>query len=270
MKNAKTTTKMTKKIVSGMTALAIACTMALAPVNEAGSESFCSPAVITASAASADKLKGEQTIYVTTLNPLDYVRNKAQLVLMVNTEKDVKKLTEWLQKTSYATSGSKNGAQVVKMGRELLSLFDIEGSAVLYFVQYGFSKMNGVSKSAAQAAIDIQRIHKEYPHNGVILRCTQKGSWLVTVNGTPVKVKTDNSKTKKPTTTVSASAKFPKCSSNCKSIVDGLKSVGAKDTSFSYRKKLYELNFSVKNYSGTAKENTKLLDALKKGALVKV
>lgn len=51
------------------------------------------------------------------------------------------------------------------------------------------------------------------------------------------------------------------------SIVDGLKSVGV-NSSYDNRKKIAEAN-GIKNYSGTAKQNTELLNKLKKGTLKK-
>ena len=52
------------------------------------------------------------------------------------------------------------------------------------------------------------------------------------------------------------------------SIVDYLKSIGI-DSSFSNRKKLAEEN-GIKNYTGTANQNTKLLNILRNGTLVEV
>lgn len=51
------------------------------------------------------------------------------------------------------------------------------------------------------------------------------------------------------------------------SIVDGLKSVGV-SSSYSNRKKIAQAN-GIKNYTGTAKQNTELLNKLKKGTLKK-
>ena len=51
------------------------------------------------------------------------------------------------------------------------------------------------------------------------------------------------------------------------SIVDGLKSVGV-NSSYDNRKKIAQAN-GIKNYTGTAKQNTELLNKLKKGTLKK-
>lgn len=51
------------------------------------------------------------------------------------------------------------------------------------------------------------------------------------------------------------------------SIVDGLHCIGV-DSSFSYRKKIAIAN-EIKLYVGTAKQNTKMLNLLKKGKLIK-
>ena len=51
------------------------------------------------------------------------------------------------------------------------------------------------------------------------------------------------------------------------SIVDALNQIKV-DSSYSYRSKLAKAN-GITNYSGTASQNTKLLDLLKKGKLIK-
>lgn len=60
---------------------------------------------------------------------------------------------------------------------------------------------------------------------------------------------------------------FKKYTGTSKSIVDALDSVGAKYT-LDYRKKIAAAN-GIKNYKGTASQNTKLLNLLKKGKLIK-
>ncbi len=60
---------------------------------------------------------------------------------------------------------------------------------------------------------------------------------------------------------------YPKCSSKYNSIVDGLKSINV-NSSFSNRNKIAKKN-GIKVYLGTASQNSKLLQLLKKGKLVK-
>ncbi len=60
---------------------------------------------------------------------------------------------------------------------------------------------------------------------------------------------------------------FPPCSKSYSSIVDALNSIGA-DSSYSYRKKIAAAN-NISNYSGTAAQNTQMLNLLKAGQLVK-
>jgi hypothetical protein len=52
------------------------------------------------------------------------------------------------------------------------------------------------------------------------------------------------------------------------SLVDALFDVGCKDTSITYRKKVALAN-SIKNYVGSAEQNTQILKILKKGVLIK-
>ena len=92
------------------------------------------------------------------------------------------------------------------------------------------------------------------------------------------KVESNTNKIKKAVSTAKpkATAKTtPKSKSNTikktnykgSSIVDGLKSAGV-NSSYSNRKKIAQAN-GIKNYTGTAKQNTELLNKLKKGTLKK-
>ena len=79
----------------------------------------------------------------------------------------------------------------------------------------------------------------------------------------------------KPKTTAKTTPKTSKKTNNTikktnykgDSIVDGLKSAGV-NSSYDNRKKLAQAN-GIKNYTGTAKQNTELLNKLKKGTLKK-
>ena len=71
-----------------------------------------------------------------------------------------------------------------------------------------------------------------------------------------------------PKTTKKANTKtIKKTNYKGNSIVDGLKSVGV-NSSYDNRKKIAQAN-GIKNYTGTAKQNTELLNKLKKGTLKK-
>lgn len=61
---------------------------------------------------------------------------------------------------------------------------------------------------------------------------------------------------------------YPKCTSSYNSLVDALMAVGEMNITKSYRKNIAAAN-GIRNYTGTAAENTKLLKLLKKGKLVK-
>jgi len=61
---------------------------------------------------------------------------------------------------------------------------------------------------------------------------------------------------------------FPKYTGSSVSIVDGLKAVGAPDTSLAYRKTIATAN-GITGYTGTASQNTKMLNLLKQGKLSK-
>lgn len=80
----------------------------------------------------------------------------------------------------------------------------------------------------------------------------------------PVKKKVEEN-TKKPVK--KKTVYYPKYKGKSKSLVDALKSLGI-NSSKSNRKKVASLN-GIKNYSGTASQNTKLLNLLKRGKLIK-
>ena len=67
---------------------------------------------------------------------------------------------------------------------------------------------------------------------------------------------------------VKGTSVYPKCSKGLNSLVDALKSVGEKDTSLKHRKLIAEKN-GIKNYSGSASQNEKMLTMLKNGKLLK-
>lgn len=66
----------------------------------------------------------------------------------------------------------------------------------------------------------------------------------------------------------SSTVYFAKYTGNSHSIVDALHSIGITDASIPYRKKIAIKN-GIENYSGTAAQNTKLLQLLKQGKLIK-
>ena len=79
--------------------------------------------------------------------------------------------------------------------------------------------------------------------------------------------KAHNSSTGK-TNTSSQSIYYKKYSGPSVSIVEALKAIGVKDTSFSHRKKIAKAN-GIVNYEGTESQNNKLVGLLKKGKLKK-
>ncbi|MGN1457569.1 MAG: hypothetical protein ACI4XP_06410 [Acutalibacteraceae bacterium] len=60
---------------------------------------------------------------------------------------------------------------------------------------------------------------------------------------------------------------YPKCSSSASTIVEGLNSIGV-DSSKAFRTKIAAAN-DIANYSGTAAQNTQMLNLLKQGKLIK-
>ena len=92
--------------------------------------------------------------------------------------------------------------------------------------------------------------------NNLSTQISSVGKKVNTVNNTTV----NNSKK-------STKKYFKKTSYSGKSFVDALKKRGA-NSSMSFRKKIANAN-GIKNYTGSAKQNTKLLNLMKKGKLIK-
>ena len=70
-----------------------------------------------------------------------------------------------------------------------------------------------------------------------------------------------------PTASAKTIKYYPACSSSCSSLIAGLKDIDV-DSSYSNRTKIAKVN-GITNYSGTATQNTKLLNLLKDGLLIK-
>ena len=82
-----------------------------------------------------------------------------------------------------------------------------------------------------------------------------------------VLVKKANLKKKKKEETKPKVVYFPKYTGTSRSIIDGLKSVGA-ESSYTYRKSVAAVN-SIAGYKGTSSQNTAMLKLLKQGKLIK-
>lgn len=132
-----------------------------------------------------------------------------------------------------------------------------------------FTTANEASKLAAtglfQDKIKYVSQTKTPVYNGDILVTCSKGHTVIVVSGSlrPVAKSDTSSTTSKPS--VSYYSKYTGTSS---SLTTALAAVGEKDTSYTHRKKIAAAN-SVSGYSGTAAQNTSLLNLLKKGKLIK-
>lgn len=94
--------------------------------------------------------------------------------------------------------------------------------------------------------------------NGDILVTCTKGHTVIVCSGNP----------RPASMNISGSNYYPKYTGTSSSITVGLQSVGELDTSMAHRQKIASAN-GVKNYSGTAAQNTNLLKLLKNGKLIK-
>jgi GH24 family phage-related lysozyme (muramidase) len=136
-------------------------------------------------------------------------------------------------------------------------IYDFNQNQYDALVSFAFNVGNirELTANGKNSISDIKKLLPQY--------CHVKG---VKVNGLVrrrnAELKLFNTKTKK------IKKYYAKCNKNETSIVEGLKDVGEKDTSFENRKKIATKN-NIKNYSGTANQNIKMLNKLKKGTLLK-
>lgn len=91
-------------------------------------------------------------------------------------------------------------------------------------------------------------------YSGDVLVTKEKGHTAIVVQG----VKRD----------LAINQFYPKPSTKQTSIVDGLRSVGERDTSFNHRKVIAKAN-GISDYSGTATQNSTLVNLLNEGKLIK-
>lgn len=139
----------------------------------------------------------------------------------------------------------------------LMTVCAIAGGANLKYGTNGFTTSTMVKAFKASGDYEVFATSKYLSTDKYLKR----GDILVREGYHTVMVLENGSEVKKPVTY------FPKCASSARSIVDGLKSVGAEATK-SYRKKIAFTN-GIQNYSGKAEQNTKMLNLLKQGKLVK-
>lgn len=138
-----------------------------------------------------------------------------------------------------------------------VQIYDFNQNQYDALVSFAFNigNIRELTANGKNSISDIKKLIPQY--------CHVKG---VKVNGLVrrrnAELKLFNTKTKK------IKKYYAKCNKNEISIVEGLKDVGEKDTSFENRKKIATKN-NIKNYSGTANQNIKMLNKLKKGTLLK-
>lgn len=136
-------------------------------------------------------------------------------------------------------------------------IYDFNQNQYDALVSFAFNigNIRELTANGKNSVSDIKKLIPQY--------CHVKG---VKVNGLVrrrnAELKLFNTKTKK------IKKYYAKCNKNETSIVEALKDVGEKDTSFENRKKIATKN-NIKNYSGTANQNIKMLNKLKKGTLLK-
>ena len=111
--------------------------------------------------------------------------------------------------------------------------------------------VNSVKNTVTSTAKNVKKVESN----------TNKIKKAVSTTKPKATAKTTPKTTRKKTNTIK------KTSYKGDSIVDGLKSVGV-NSSYDNRKKIAQAN-GIKNYTGTAKQNTELLNKLKKGTLKK-
>ena len=135
-----------------------------------------------------------------------------------------------------------------------------------------FAKANGQQKVVESKTVQIKGTPNKTSSTSKKTSSTSKKnssktSTATKSNTTSTKAKTSTKKTTSVTSPSTYNYTTKKGLKTSTSIVDALKATGA-DSSMSARKDIAEAN-GIKNYSGTAAQNTKMLNMMKSGDLVK-
>lgn len=107
---------------------------------------------------------------------------------------------------------------------------------------------------------------KEGHHTAMVLSNGSKAGVVTKVKEVATDVKENISKA---LNTDASTRYYGICSKSIKSLVDGLKAVGERDVSLAHRTRIAKAN-GISKYTGTVTQNTKLLNYLKKGQLIRV
>ena len=91
-------------------------------------------------------------------------------------------------------------------------------------------------------------------YSGDVLVTKEKGHTAIVTNGVP--------------RNLTVNQYYPKSKEKQTSIVDGLRSIGERDTTFNHRKEIAKAN-GINNYSGSAIQNSMLVNLLNEGKLIK-
>lgn len=132
------------------------------------------PAIVMMEADAATKKRsGKSKAYISSLVP-----GKMSFTICLNTDKDINTMIKCLESLSYWTSGCKNGALVVKLGKTLFAKDKVSRKA-LDIAAKMFMNGNGVSKSAGKAAKSLKSLayKKNNLNKGVKVTMGQK-DWL--------------------------------------------------------------------------------------------
>jgi hypothetical protein len=132
-----------------------------------------------------------------------------------------------------------------------------------------FTTMDEAAKLKASGLFEEPRTYvsqKKTPvYDGDVLVTKTKGHTAIVVKGNPRKDTPQKQKITPPTTPQKCYKKYT--GTSC-SLVEALAAVGEKNTSMAYRTKIASAN-GIKDYTGTAKQNTDMVNFLKAGKLIR-
>lgn len=265
-----------KRISTGILAVVMMGTIMIGSVP-AKDNNVCVSAVITASAASKDYRPGVRSgshgVYVSKLLIIDNA-----LTFTLNSDDDIDAMCQYFRQMELGI-GCKPGSYILKLGGGLLSFFG--KTSPLNVLSVIFSGVGNHAERCRAAREKLTELSNKYKTRGFKVTLRQGKSVLIELQPADEKLDAaykryiqalEDEKAKKEEKQKAKKVYYKACKSSYTSVVDALKSIGVKDTSLTFRRKIYNANNLVAKYgrySGRSEQNVYMLKLLKKGKLVK-
>lgn len=270
-----------KKISSCILAVVMMGTMMIGSVPEENRNNICASTVITASAASSDytpgKRSGSHGVYV---SKFWVVSNS--ITFKMNSDDDIDAFCQYCKQMELGI-GLKPASYLTSLGNGILKKFGYKSPLGIFTSL--FSGVGNYAEQCREARVKLTELSEKYKTRGfkvtLFLGIHKGGNILIELQPADEKLDAaykryikaiEDEKAKKEEKQKAKKVYYKACKSSYTSVVDALKSIGVKDTSLTFRRKIYNANNLVAkygSYSGRSEQNMYMLKLLKKGKLVK-